>query len=117
MIFIQIDSKHQILYAGAMKANKAEIKKRLASLADVLSLYHVSRIGLFGSFVHGTQSEQSDIDLLVEFREPIDLFAYVNFNDTLSKIMRRKVDMVTLNGIKPAIREKVINEVEWIEGI
>ncbi len=96
---------------------KNEIKESLSKLADVFYSYHVSRVGLFGSFVHDRAGEESDIDLLIDFTEPIDLFAYVNLIDTLSHSMCRKIDVVTINGIKPALKEKILNEVEWIEGI
>jgi predicted nucleotidyltransferase len=97
--------------------SKKEIKQKLTMMANVLYSYHVSRVGLFGSFVHDTQDDESDIDLLVDFKEPIDLFAYVNLIDMLSNSMKHKVDIITINGIKPALKDRILSEVEWIEGI
>ncbi len=97
--------------------NKTEIKQKLSTLTELFNTYHISRIGIFGSFVHNTQNEKSDIDLIVDFKEPVDLFAYANLTDKLSQTMHQKVDMVTINGLKPALRNKILSEVEWIEGI
>jgi len=97
--------------------NKNEIKMKLASQIDLLSSYHVSRLGLFGSFVHNSQNDNSDIDLLVDFKEPVDLFAYVNLADKLSQTLFQKVDLVTVSGLKPALRNQILSEVEWIEGL
>lgn len=97
--------------------NKNEIKQKLATQRDLFKSYHISRVGLFGSFVHNTQNDNSDIDLLVDFKEPVDLFAYVNLADKLSQTLFMKVDLVTVNGLKPALRNQILGEVEWIEGI
>ena len=97
--------------------NKNEIKQKLSTMGDLFHSYHISRVGLFGSCVHDAQNEKSDIDLLVELNQAVDLFAYVNLADILSQTMHHRVDLVTLNGIKPALRSKILNEVEWIEGI
>jgi hypothetical protein len=97
--------------------SKNEIKMKLVSQTELFNSYHISRIGLFGSFAHGTNNEESDIDLLIDFKEPVDLFAYVNLKDKLSQTMHQKVDLVTVSGLKPALRNKILSEVEWIEGI
>lgn len=97
--------------------NKTTIKRQLSAMTGLFSMYHVSRVGLFGSFVHDAQNNASDIDLLVDFREPVDLFAYANLADKLSQEMQRRVDIVTVGGLKPALRAKILGEVEWIEGI
>jgi len=96
---------------------KNEIKQKLTLEAELFNTYNVSRVGLFGSYIHDSQNKNSDIDLLIDFKQPVDLFAYVNLADKLSLSMHQKVDLVTINGLKPALRNKILNEVEWIEGI
>lgn len=97
--------------------NKIDIKQKLAGFHDLYDAYHVSRLGLFGSYARGYQDDKSDIDLLVEFSRPIDLFAYVNLRDRIARSMDRDVDLVTVGGIKPALRDRILSEVEWIEGL
>ena len=71
--------------------------------------YKVKKFGIFGSFVRNEQKEDSDIDILVEFSEPIGLefFALENY---LSEILGTKVDLVTKPALKPIIREDVLKE-------
>jgi len=96
---------------------KDEIKEKIASLSDILDKYHVTRLGLFGSVVRGRDDDKSDIDLLVDFDKTIDLFAYAELVESLSLSMKKNVDLVTITGLRPELRDKVMSEVEWIERI
>lgn len=96
---------------------KDEIKEKIAFLSGTLHKFHVSRLGLFGSVVRNSDNDESDIDLLVDFEQTIDLFAYSNLVDTLSASIKRNVDLVTVAGLRPELKDKVMSEVEWIEGI
>jgi len=98
-------------------ARKDEIKEKIASLSDILREYHVTRLGLFGSVVRGEDDEKSDIDLLVDFDKTIDLFAYAELVEKLSLSIKKNVDLVTVAGLRPELRDKVMSEVEWIERI
>lgn len=97
--------------------NKTDIKRKLMQNSSVLKKYHISRIGLYGSTVRGTHNDGSDVDLVADFSEAISLFEYVHLSDDLSGILNRKVDLVTVNGIKPLIKHRILGEVEWIEGL
>ncbi len=67
---------------------KEEIRKR----------YGVLIIGIFGSCARSTQSEVSDIDILVELERPIG-FKFFELWDELEKILGTKVDLLTLSGV------------------
>ena len=96
---------------------KNKIKNKLLKNTDLLRKYNVSRIGIFGSYVNGKPKRKSDIDLLVDFSDTIDLFSYVNLSDSISQLLKKKVDLVSVNGIKPYIKDRILDEVEWIEGL
>jgi predicted nucleotidyltransferase len=98
-------------------ASKDEIKQKIASLSDTFHKYNIIRVGLFGSCVHNTDNETSDIDLLVDFKKTIDLIAYADLINSLSISMNRTVDIITVSGIRPELKNKIMDEVEWIEGI
>jgi predicted nucleotidyltransferase len=51
--------------------------KLTQQLATLRKTYGFKRIGLFGSVVRGEQRPGSDIDLLVEFVEPVGLFKFI----------------------------------------
>jgi uncharacterized protein len=96
---------------------KEEIISLLIQNKEILYRYKVGKLGLFGSFARGKAKKRSDVDLLVEFRETIGLFEYVHLIDDISKILNRKVDLVTPNALKPIMKQQVLDEVEWIEGL
>jgi hypothetical protein len=62
--------------------------------------YSVSELGLFGSYARGDQTEQSDIDILVDFRKKIDGFQYVRLAHELEDLFSHKIDVVSRGGIK-----------------
>lgn len=75
----------------------------------------VKSIGLFGSFVRGDTSRQSDVDILVEFDS--EKGTYDNFIDTcflLEKLLNRKVEVVTADSISPYIKPYILKEVEYV---
>ncbi|HWQ66653.1 MAG TPA: nucleotidyltransferase domain-containing protein [Methanospirillum sp.] len=65
---------------------------------STFSKYHISCLALFGSYVQGTATEQSDIDILVDFDRPIGL-EIVDLKDELETIPGIQVDLVPLNGL------------------
>jgi predicted nucleotidyltransferase len=92
-----------------------EIIDQLKSHAqEIKACFGVKRIGLFGSFARGEQKESSDIDVLVEFEKP----TFRNFMDLsfyLEDLFGRKVDLVTVKGLRPRIRPYVEKDVIWSE--
>ncbi len=96
---------------------KNEIKQKLKDNSSILKKYKVSRIGIFGSFVNNNATENSDVDLLVDFSDTISLFQYVHLSDSITSFLNQKVDLVIIDGIKPLIKNKILKQVEWIEGL
>lgn len=70
--------------------------------------YKVKSLAIFGSYVMGEQSEKSDIDFLVEFKEPV-AFTFIHLADFLEEILQTEVDLITPDAIKPN-RQKYIME-------
>lgn len=91
--------------------------KRMLSLDDreIFEKYKIRRLGLFGSYLKGRNKKRSDLDLLVEFKESIDLFEFVHLTNELQKLLKVKVDLATPKALKPYIRDKILKEVDWIE--
>ena len=74
--------------------------------------YPIAYLGLFGSWVRGEQTADSDLDLLVDFDGPIDLFAYARLQEEIAQRLGLRVDLVHRPGLKPAIGENILREVQ-----
>lgn len=79
--------------------------------------YGIKKIAIFGSFVRGQQREDSDIDILVEFRENsgLNLVDFIKIEMELEKILGRKVDLVEKGSLKPRIASHIFKEAVYIE--
>lgn len=96
------------------RLTKAVILGELKKNDDRLRQYSVRRIGLFGSYARGHQKRGSDVDFLVEFDKP----TYDNFYDlsvSLERLFRRRVELVTPDGLNQRMRPYVEKEVVWHE--
>ena len=83
---------------------------------DVLEQYSVQRIGLFGSYARGEQQPGSDLDFLVEFREPT-LEHFLGLVDYLEGLFGRRIDVLTLGGVAnirvPRVAEEIRKSVVY----
>ncbi len=89
---------------AALGKHKPEIQKK----------FKVKEIGIFGSYIKGKQKEKSDIDVLVEFSEPVGLFAFMDLEEYLQTLFGVKVDLVSRKALKPHIGEQILREVIYI---
>lgn len=93
---------------------KKDILNALSDLKPILRRdYNVKEIGLFGSFSDDTFTEESDIDLLVEFQKPIG-WKFFTLEIYLETIFGRKIDLVTKNALKTQIKDSILKKVEYI---
>jgi uncharacterized protein len=100
---IEMTSKTNIL--SLLKAKKAD-----------LSAKGILAVGLFGSYARGEQTEQSDIDILVDFDPEKETFDnYMAVYEILENLFQNaKVEVVTRNGLSPYIGPKILNEVQYV---
>lgn len=93
---------------------KNDILNKLSDLKPILHKeYSVKQIGLFGSFSDGSNTDDSDIDLLVEFERPIG-WKYFSLEIYLENIFGRKIDLVTKNALKEQIKDRILNQVKYV---
>ncbi|MBF8280730.1 MAG: DNA polymerase beta domain protein region [Candidatus Magasanikbacteria bacterium] len=93
-----------------LKKNLRLIQKRKDALRKN---YAVRKIGIFGSIAKGTAKASSDVDVLVEFAKPIGFFRFIELEDYLSAIFKKKVDLVTKDSLKPLIKQSILNHVVY----
>ena len=95
--------------------NTSDILDQLRSMRPELSeQYQVRSIGVFGSHSRKGQTEQSDLDLVVEFDQPIGMMAFVHLKDVIADRLNLKIDLVTPDGLHPLIRDQVMHEVVYV---
>ena len=91
-----------------------EIKQVLSRQKQALAeTFKVKEIGIFGSYVRGEQEELSDVDILVEFNEPIG-WEFIDLLDYLENALNMKVDLVTPNALRPQFKERILKEVAYV---
>ena len=78
----------------------------------ILRSYGISRAYLFGSFARGEQTEDSDIDLLVEYSPGVSksVFKVVKLKYELEEVLQREVDVITEQAISPYIRPHMLKD-------
>ncbi len=93
-----------------------EILRKLAENQQTIRGFGVRRLGIFGSYVRGEQTETSDIDFLVEFERPT-FKNYFGLKFFLEKLFECKVDLAFHDTIKPRIRKTILEETVYAEGL
>jgi predicted nucleotidyltransferase len=87
----------------------------IEGLKDQASQKYKAEIkGIFGSYVRGNQTSESDIDVLVDFHRDADLFDFVGLSLFLEEHLGHKVDVVPLSSLREEIRDYVMNEVVYL---
>jgi predicted nucleotidyltransferase len=79
---------------------------------DTCQIFEVSRLTLFGSFLHGDAGPTSDVDLLVEFETPKSLISLISLENELAEQLGRDVDLLTTDSISPYLRDRILEETE-----
>jgi predicted nucleotidyltransferase len=79
-----------------------------------LDQFAVKSLAVFGSVARGESTESSDIDLLVEFNQPIGLFEFIRLKNYLEKLTGVKVDLVTSDALRPTMRDTILSEAIYV---
>ena len=88
---------------GIIKQNRRELEKK----------FKVKSIALFGSYARGEQNEESDVDIIVEFSEPVG-FLFFHLANHLEKILDANVDLITPDAIKPNRRKYIMEDLTYV---
>ncbi|MGO8806600.1 MAG: nucleotidyltransferase family protein [Candidatus Bathyarchaeia archaeon] len=88
-----------------------QIRCQLKVLEPTLKeCFKVESIKIFGSYARGEQTNNSDIDLIVSFSAPYDLWEFLDLKEFLIKRLHKKVDLVPKDSIKSSIRDQILQE-------
>lgn len=99
-IFLYLIGDSPALLDKFMKRSRSEILEILSlHKPDLMRKYHLGKLGLFGSYARNEALEDSDIDILVDFTQPVGM-EIVDLTLELENILNHHVDIVTLNAVK-----------------
>lgn len=80
---------------------------------EIFDRYRIKTMAIFGSFARNEQRPDSDVDILVEFDAPIGV-EFIDLADHLERLLERRIDLVSRNGIKPRYFEYIKNELRYV---
>ena len=89
---------------------REEVQRRLAKHRAELKRLGVRSLDLFGSIARGDAGADSDVDLLVEFDQPMGLFQFFRVQRRLEAIVGRHVDLIMKDAIKRQLRTRILAE-------
>jgi uncharacterized protein len=75
--------------------------------------YGLSKMAVFGSYARNQQSQESDVDILVEFDRPIGI-AFIDLADELEQLLCLKVDLVSRGGMKENHFNAIEEELQYV---
>ena len=77
-------------------------------LPNLMREFKVHTLALFGSYAQGVPRVDSDIDMLVEFSEPVGFFDFMRLEFHLTDLLGVKVDLVTPDALRPIMRDDIL---------
>ena len=92
------------------KADVIRIIKKIRS--ELNTRFTVQRIGVFGSFAKDCADPGSDVDILVELKEPT-FDHYMDLKFYLEEVLNRSVDLVLHDTIKPRLKPIIERDVVY----
>jgi predicted nucleotidyltransferase len=81
-------------------AQKNTIKK-------VVSKFNPKLVGIFGSYARNEQQRESDLDILVDFNDSVNLIELIGLEQELTELLGIKVDLVTLKSVNPSLNDYI----------
>lgn len=83
------------------------LRRELPTLSE---RYHIASLAIFGSYVRGENTADSDLDVIVEYSRTPSLFQFVELQDRLSDLLKIPVDLVTENSLKPYVKANALRD-------
>ena len=86
------------------------LQSKRAEILALAAKHGASNVRLFGSVVRGEDQEDSDVDLLVDMQATRSLFDLIGLQQDIEKILGKKVDVLTPNGINRYLKDRILGE-------
>jgi predicted nucleotidyltransferase len=86
------------------------LAERRSEILRLAALHRAGEVRVFGSIARGEASEASDVDLLIKPQPGCSLFDLGGLLEDLQELLGCRVDLVTEEGLKASLRERVLRE-------
>jgi hypothetical protein len=86
----------------------------MKKLTPILEEYGVTYLALFGSQARNEATENSDIDLLIDYQKPLGLIKFARLERTLSELLKKNVDLVSKNGMSKHMNPYIQKDLQVI---
>jgi len=88
-----------------------EIKQKIREDQQIYKdQYKAKELKIFGSYVKSKHTEISDLDILVEFEQPVSLLHMVSLENYLTDSLKIKVDLVPKDSLREELKEQILKE-------
>ena len=101
-----------------MTATISDLPPKAAEFAQILQdhmpelerEYGVASLALFGSYVRGEEREDSDLDVLVDFRSTPTLLDLASLQRNLSDYLHTSIDLVPKSCLRETVGARILQE-------
>ncbi len=89
---------------------RADVLKIIKKHQKEFDAYGVSSLAVFGSTARDEARADSDVDILVEFSQPVGLFEFIRLKNRLEELLGHSVDLVTPDALREEMRDQILKE-------
>ena len=89
-------------------------KNQIETIITVMKPYNPTKIGIFGSFARGENTDKSDIDILYRFENPVGIFKLVDLKNLLEGQLQKKIDLVSEKYVHPLLKDLILKDLQII---
>lgn len=90
------------------------IRSNASKIRRICQESNISYLGMYGSYARDEASEDSDLDLVAEFNQPIDLIDLIQAQHRFEDALGKKVDLITKSGMSPKIKPYIKKDLQTI---
>jgi predicted nucleotidyltransferase len=81
-----------------------------SKIIPILQKYGIKKAAYFGSYARGSNTKNSDLDILVDCPSEMDLLDLIGCEQEIEDILKIEIDLITYKGLSPIIEKQVLQE-------
>ena len=93
-----------------MTTTELKLPVPLAQLRRILRQHGVQKASVFGSYARGQANENSDLDILVDYRDGVSLFDHFDLKEALETASGKPVDVVSARAVSKHLQPYIDKE-------